>query len=80
MIGRILLIWLLFVVVLNGVLRQRVLIQRLEKRIGHESGERSDDMDEKDDETAHLSILARRLTPRNCVLNQQFAIDRKLDV
>jgi hypothetical protein len=25
-------------------------------------------MDEEDDEIAHLSILARRLTPRNCAL------------
>jgi len=33
-----------------------------------EPGKRSDDMNEKDDEIAHLSILARTATPRNCVL------------
>ena len=40
-----------------------------------ESGERSDDMDEKDHEIAHLSILARTTNPRNCAVHQQFAID-----
>ena len=32
-----------------------------------ESGKSSDDMDEKDDEIAHLSILARTANPRNGV-------------
>jgi hypothetical protein len=41
-----------------------------------ESGERSDDMDEKDDEIAHLSILARTAIPQELWVNQQFAIDR----
>jgi hypothetical protein len=34
-----------------------------------ESGKSSHDMDEKDDEIAHLSILARTAKPRNCVVN-----------
>ena len=41
-----------------------------------ESGKSSHDMDEKDDELAHLSILARTANPRNCAANQQFARDR----
>ena len=40
-----------------------------------ESGKSSHDMDEKDDELAHLSILARTANPRNCAANQQFARD-----
>ena len=42
----------------------------------HEPGERSDDMNEKDDEIAHLSILARTAIPQELWVNQQFAIDR----
>jgi len=34
-----------------------------------ESGKRSEDMDEKDDEIAHLSILARTANLRNCAVN-----------
>ncbi len=34
-----------------------------------ESGKSSHDMDEKDDEIAHLSMLARTANPRNCALN-----------
>jgi len=34
-----------------------------------ESGKSSHDMDEKDDEIAHLSILARTANPRNCAVN-----------
>jgi hypothetical protein len=30
----------------------------------------------RDDEIEHLSILAGTANPRNCPLNQQFAIDR----
>jgi hypothetical protein len=32
-------------------------------------GKSSDDMDKKDDEIAHLSILARTANPRNCAVN-----------
>ena len=42
-----------------------------------ESGERSDDMDEKDDEIAHLRILARTAIPQEWWVNQQLAIDRR---
>jgi hypothetical protein len=41
-----------------------------------ESGKSSEGMNEKDDELAHLSILARTANPRNCAANQQFARDR----
>jgi hypothetical protein len=41
----------------------------------HESGERSDNMDEKDDEISHLSILARTTSSQELWVNQQFAID-----
>jgi hypothetical protein len=41
-----------------------------------ESGKSSDDMDEKDDEVAHVNILAETAYLRNCAANQQFAIDR----
>ena len=34
-----------------------------------ESGKSSDDMDEKDDEIAHLSIIARTANLRNCAVN-----------
>jgi hypothetical protein len=34
-----------------------------------ESGKRSEDMDEKDDEIAHLSIIARTANLRNCAVN-----------
>jgi len=40
-----------------------------------ESGERSDDMDEKDDEIAHRSILARNGSAPGMPLNHQFATD-----
>jgi len=43
-----------------------------------ERSKSSHDMDEKDDEIAHLSILARTANPWNCALNQQFARDRDL--
>jgi hypothetical protein len=33
-----------------------------------ESGKSSHDMDEKDDEIAHLSILARTANPGNCAV------------
>jgi transposase len=36
-------------------------------------------MDEKDDELAHPSILARTANPRNCAANQQFASDSRLE-
>ena len=41
-----------------------------------ESGKSSEGMNEKDDELANLSILARTANPRNCAANQQFARDR----
>jgi hypothetical protein len=34
-----------------------------------ESGKRSEDVHEKDDEIAHLSILARTANIRNCAVN-----------
>ena len=34
-----------------------------------ESGKSSDGMNEKDDELAHLSILARTANPRDCAVN-----------
>ena len=34
-----------------------------------ESGECSDDMNEKDDELAHLTILTRTANPRDCAVN-----------
>ena len=34
-----------------------------------ESGKSSEDMDEKDDEIAHPSILSRTANPRNCDVN-----------
>jgi photosystem II stability/assembly factor-like uncharacterized protein len=40
-----------------------------------ESGKSSEGMNEKDDELAHPSILARTANPRNCAANQQFASD-----
>jgi hypothetical protein len=40
-----------------------------------EAGERSDDMDEKNEEIGHLSILARTAIPQELWINQQFAID-----
>ena len=40
-----------------------------------ESGNRSNDVDEKDDEIAHFTMLARTANPRNCKVNQQFARD-----
>jgi len=44
-----------------------------------ESGECSDDMNEKDDEIAHLTILARTATPRNgaipAIRHRQVQID-----
>ena len=39
------------------------------------SGERSDDMEEKDDEIAHRSILARNGSAPGMPLNHQFAMD-----
>ena len=39
-----------------------------ERMCRQESGERSDEMDEKDDEIAHLTILARTASPSNCAL------------
>ena len=34
-----------------------------------ESGKSSEGMNEKDDELAHLSILARTANPRDCAVN-----------
>jgi len=42
-----------------------------------ESGKSSDDMDEKDDEIAHLSILVRTANPRNYAGSYRFARDRE---
>ena len=41
-----------------------------------ESGKSNHDMDEKDDEIAHLSMLARTAIPQELWVNQQFATDR----
>jgi len=42
----------------------------------HKSGKGGDDMDEKNDEIAHRSIVARSANTRNCGANWEFAIDR----
>ena len=42
---------------------------RAEAARAQKSGESSDDMDEKDDEIAHLSILANTAKPTNCAVN-----------
>ena len=41
-----------------------------------ESGEHSDDMDEKDDEITHRRILARNGSAPGMPVDRQFAIDR----
>ena len=48
-------------------LRRRTRRPQTDTARTQESGKSSDDMDEKDDEIAHLSILARTANPRNGV-------------
>jgi len=51
-------------------------IHRTDAARTQESGERSDDMDEKDDEIVRLTIIARTAIAQELWVNQQFAIDR----